>query len=358
MDTTVSEDDQGQRSHPPDKKIKLPIKILVILIVVIVIFAIIFVFVFNPGADISGPFIDLDYSNPDSIGVNVLAGSGSVLSLAGTGSVRITYDNEVVFTSKVTMDDAGNGFLLIPYNDFVEGNGEYLFSANYRDTQGPPARYEVNYIVERLDLNTLVEFENGEGKLTLNIYTLEDQAPHNFVDPEDVELTVNEIRRVEDGSFITAGGPPEMISENYVIYEYPYNRSGNYMFNVSLVNNRINPESGSPFLRIEETREIFLNILPVANALVKGSSEIPNSTNYTVEFDASLSINDGEITKYIWDFDNDGNVDLETNEPIANYSGYEKGTDYIAVLNVQGDVIIDNFNLMERGSDSILVEPP
>lgn len=85
----------------------------------------------------------------------------------------------------------------------------------------------------------------------------------------------------------------------------------------------------------------------------------PNSTNYTVEFDASSSWNDGDITKYIWDFNGDGVIDLKTTDPKANFSEYNQGSNFNALLNVEGDVIINPYlGYLEKGALLIDIYSP
>ena len=50
---------------------------------------------------------------------------------------------------------------------------------------------------------------------------------------------------------------------------------------------------------------------------------------------------------------------METTEPYASYSDYVNGMNYEAVLNVQGDVIVDTFfNDVEKGAVRIPVNSP
>jgi hypothetical protein len=350
------EQQQIVTKYPPRKKTKLYLELVAVIIVSLIIFALIFIFVLNPGTETIDPLISLDFIDEDSVGVNIIAGSGNILSVAGTANLQIFYEDEEVFSSNVRINDDGSGFISVPYTSFIEGNGEYLFIANYRDRQGPPRVYNVEFIVEKLDIGALVEYIDGEGIMTVNIFTVGEGFRGYFINPENAILTVNEIKRVEDNSFITSGDPPEIISQNYVQYEYPYNKSGNYVIKVSLENTRVNPDS--PYRNITETREYFLNIIPQAKAVITNIYPSPNSTNYTVEFDASSSWNDGYITKYIWDLDGNGTIDLETTEPFANFSRYVQGEEYYVNLNVEGDVEIYPYRYMEKGALTIHVSYP
>ena len=344
---------------PPKKKPRMMIALVAIIIIAIVISALIFIFVINPGAEISSIIIDLDRSHPDILGVNVLVGSGNVLSLEGVAHLSITYQNKEVYNSRVQIDSSGTGSISIPYNSFIEGNGEYVIIVRYRDAENPPFIYNVWYVVERLDISPDVDFVEGNGQLVLHTNLLEEDGSGMSDSPKNARLTVNEIKLIDDGTYITSGDVPHNISEHYLRLEYPYNKSGNYLINVSLENTRVNPDSSSPYYIIYETWEGFLNVLPEAQAQITDTYLTQNSTNYTVEFDASSSWNDGNITKYIWDFNGNGTIDLETTEPKVNFSEYVQGNDYNALLNVEGDVIINPYmGYVEKGSLLISVYSP
>lgn len=73
---------------------------------------------------------------------------------------------------------------------------------------------------------------------------------------------------------------------------------------------------------------------PVARFAV--TTEQPSQFQDVV-FDASESFDpDGEIVSYLWDFDNDGTIDLESSEPISN-NRYDSAGDVIVRLFVRDD---------------------
>ena len=347
------------QKHPPRDKSRILIILAAIIVVAVVISAVIFIWIINPGNEVSAIFFDFDYSDPDNLGVNVIVDSGGVLSLAGEADLWIFYQDREVYNSKVQIDSSGDGFLSIPYNSFVEGNGEYNFLVEYRNVESMPYIYNVGYVVELLDMDVVVDFVDGGGLLTIFINMLYEDGDSMLDNPKDVILTVNEILSVDDWNYITYGDEPQNISAHFFSNEYPYNKSGNYLVNVSLENTRVNPDSSSLYFTIYETWEGFLNILPEAEAQIVNTYPTPNSSNYTVEFDASNSWNDGDITNYIWDFNGDGAIDLETIEPKVNFSEYSQNQSYNTVLNVEGDVIINPYlGIKEKGSFTIRVDPP
>lgn len=343
--------------RPPIGKSRLILKVGAIITVIFVIAAAIFLWLFfyGPG-EISGINLALDTNNPHNLGVTVLVSSRSPGPLGGQANLRITYQDRRVFSSEVIIDDDGNGAVSIPYTSFVEGNGDYTIIASYGGLESAPVEHSIGYIVERLDFNVIVYIIDGDGQLDLNIFMLYENG--NTMIPRDARLTVNEIKLIDDHSYITPGESPQTISESYFSTEYPYNKSGNYSVNVTLENTRINPDSDSPYVTITAIWEGFLNIIPRANAVIVNISSIPNSSNYSVDFDASSSWNDGNITKYIWDFNGNGTIDLETTVPNATFSEYVQGQDYWALLNVEGDVIEPLTGEVEKGANMVFVASP
>lgn len=346
-------------SYSLEKKSRLPFIIASIIVITIIFSIIIIIYVPTPEPRISKIYLNLVETHLDHLDVAVLVGTTGTASVAGKGDIEIIYNNKTIYTFKIIIDETGEGRIEIPYNSFIEGNGNYYFHCMYKGKLSPPEIYHVRYIVERVDIGWNVDFEGDEGQMRVDINLLQEDGMSMDDNPKGAILTIDEIKQIDDETFITEGDQPIEIFEHFYRIEYPFNRSGNYILKVTLENTRINPKSNSPYQIITRNLERFLNILPRANAQITNSYVIPTSSNYTVEFDASSSLNDGDITKYIWDFNNDGNVDLETTGPYVNYSGYVRGQNYNAILNVEGDVIIDPaLNEMEKGAVIIQVNSP
>lgn len=196
---------------------------------------------------------------------------------------------------------------------------------------------------------------SDSGQLNITTFMLTRDGRSMGSDPKDAEYLVTEIRNRDDNVEIPTSDTPSDIDGSFISEGYPYFRSGNYSISVKVTNTRVKPIS--EYFEINETRQIFLNILPIARGIATTTQDA--SLTYTADFDATASWNDGDITLYIWDFNNDGNVDLETTEPYASYSDYVNGMNYEAVLNVQGDVIVDTFfNDVEKGAVRIPVNSP
>lgn len=337
------------------KKSKTSIVIVFVIVIAVVLFSVIILFVEPPPLQISSIHVSLSESFSDHLDVTVLLGSTSRSSLAGNGDLEITYNDNVIYDSEISIDEDGTGELDLPYNSFLEGNGNYHFQVNYKGAESLPELYSVSYLVESLSIGTEVGAVSDSGQLNITTIMLSGDGRTMDSDPKDAEYLVTEIRNLDDNLEITTANTPSNIDGGFVREGYPYLRSGNYSISVKVTNNRAKITSN--YYEINETRQIFLNIFPVAKGAVS-STEL-NGTNYTANFDASSSWNDGDITLYIWDFNNDGIVDLETTKSYASYSGYVNGMNYNAVLNVQGDVIVDsNFNSVEKGAIRIPVNSP
>jgi hypothetical protein len=348
----------GSPDTKDDSRKKGPTKIIIasIIVVTIVLLSVIVLF-FNFGPpEISHIYVSLSESQSNHLDVTVLAGSNDRGSLAGDADLDITYNSNIILTSKIPINEDGTGYLNLKYNSFIEGNGNYDFQCSYRGTISPPETYNVNYLVERLSLFPSVGVVSDEGQLNITTFMLEEDGRNMGSNPEDALFEITQIVNLDSNEHIQTQDTPVDIEESFIINEFPYNKSGNYAITAKVTNTRA--KITSDFYEVFETLEAFLNIPPIAKATltISNNESLPN---YTGHFDASESWNDGEITKYIWDFNNDGIIDLQTDEPYANYSGYVKGNDYVAVLNVQGDELIDEFlELYEKGALRISVETP
>jgi PKD repeat protein len=232
--------------------------------------------------------------------------------------------------------------------------------------ESPPVEYEVDYIVEKLEIGLWDSYnheyvvdvgavrQSGQvtGQLNLTVYLVDDKGNYLGSDPY-TELTVTEIKLTDEPtSYITTGDSPVKVNESEFRKIYSFDRAGNYSITAEVMNTRVNPDSGSAYYEISETWEGFLNILPVP---VVDTTVTPQGITYRVTFDASDSFNDGDITLYKWDFDNDGEFDEITTEPIV-FNDYITASSFTAVLNIVGDVVDPDTDEMEVGS--ITVEGP
>jgi len=346
-----------ERAPPAAKKPSKWIKrILVVVVVIILIIVTLWAFVYftTEVTNISVGLATNDPNNPDDLVVTVLVGASGSASIAGEADLKITLDDEVIYTSKVSINDDGTGTLVLPYHNFVEGNGNYYFQVEYKGKTSPLAEYKEEHIVESLSITAEVGPVDGTGQLNLTVFL--------DIEPDDAQISVDEIRNLDDNSYITTGEDPESVTDTFWEAEFPsYSESGNYSITVTLENSRV--KSDSDYFKISKTEEFFLNIRPIAIEEHVVTENTPLS--YTVEFDAGDSWNDGSITRFIWDFDGDGSIDADTEDPIVTYTysklgstlGQPQGT-YLTTLNVRGDIIEEATSELEIGYKTIKIEPP
>jgi hypothetical protein len=351
-----------QRMPPSEaKKPSMWVKrVLIAVVVIVLIIVALFGFIYFR-TSVSDLNVSLIKSDPNDLEVTVLVGTTGSASIAGDADLEITLNDVVVHSSKVSIDDGGNGYASIPYNSFVEENGYYYARVKYQGVTSPEAEYEVKYIVESLNITTDVGAVSSGGQLNLTVFAFDKNGKIMDDDPRGAEITIEEIKNLDNNNVLASNEPPEDLTEGFYKANFPFSRSGNYSITVSVENFRA--KSDSDYRIVTETWTGRLNIIPVAKANVFNAGEDP--LTYDVDFDASPSWNDGDIILYIWDFDGDGNIDEETTSPQTNHTyskfsstiGQAQGT-YITTLNVRGDVVDTITDEAEVGSLQITVQAP
>jgi hypothetical protein len=360
----VGDEPAGPPKMPPSA-VKKPNpwvkRIMVMAVVIILIVAGLFAFIFfnTRITDIKVSFSVDDTNFPDSILVSALAGTTGSASIAGDGKLDVIYKNNVVYTTDIDFNDEGTGRHRLDYNKFIEGNGNYDFEVEYKGIKGGPETYNVNYIVERINISAQVGHVGGNAQINLTCFMQAESGLSLGGIPKGHELTIDYIRRLDDNSIIEEDYEPtasETFDSHYEM-EFPYQKSGNYTFSATVINNRAKPDSD--YHEITEVRDkVRLNQLPIPKVT---HSITPELLTYTVTFDASDSWNDGAKSLYKWDFNNDGDIDEETTDPIVQYE-YSKGLNPDILVNVVGDVWVwDPFDMeydIELGSAFIHVNSP
>jgi hypothetical protein len=359
-------EDEPQQAPPqktPPSVVKKPnpwVKRIMVLGVVIVLIVVgLFAFIYF-GTSITNITVGLSEDNsnfPDTLKVTALVGTTGSASVAGEGKLEISYEDDIISTSKISINDGGTGVVDVPYNSFVEGNGNYYFQVKYEGKESPPQLYEVDYIVERLNITEGPGVVNNNGQLNVT-YFMQRADGTNMKDlPKDAELTVDEIRNLDNNNKIADEEEPVEVDDSFIRMEFQYSKSGNYTFSASLINTRAKPDSD--YYEITETRDdVYINLLPRASSTVDVNDPGVPFQPYTADFDASGSWNDGDISAYIWDFD-DGSDPVTTTIPTISHT-FTAGTNHDVILNVQGDVWRwDGLEfVIERGSRTINVNAP
>jgi hypothetical protein len=254
--------------RPPPQAVKKPSpwvkRILVLIVVVVLVIVAIFAVVYL-GTEVSDITVALDPNDPDhpnDLRINVEVGTTGMASVAGDADLEVTYDGDVVHSSKIAIDDDGSGIKYLPFNSFIEGNGNYYVTAKYQGVESIPVEYNVDYLVEKLeigiwdlgknqyvvDVGTVMDGGQVKGQLNLTVYLLDDDGNYLGSDPY-TELTVTEIKCTDDNTFITptSGDSPVDVDETQYNKEYLFDQAGNYTITVEVVNTRVNPNSGSSY---------------------------------------------------------------------------------------------------------------
>jgi hypothetical protein len=359
----VIEDEPLPPQRMPPSEAKKPSvwvkRILIGVVVIVLIIVALFGFIYFR-TEVSDISVSLDKSGPNDLEVTVLMGTTGSASIAGDADLDVIYNDNVVHSSKVSVSDGGTGYASIPYNSFVEGNGNYYVQVKYRGVSSPQTEYEVRYIAETLNITAEVGKVSAGGQLNLTVYAFDKNGKIMDDDPRGAEITIDEIKNLDNNNKITDGESPEDISDGYYSTSFPFSRSGDYSITVSLENTRAKIDSD--YRTITETWIGRLNIIPIALA---DPTYTDGTLTYDVDFDASPSWNDGDIILYIWDFDGDGNIDEETASPLTNHTysklsstiGQPQGT-YLTTLNVRGDVVDTITDEAEVGSLLIKIQAP
>ena len=130
----VLEEPMEAPTGPPPAAIKKPspwakrILIAVVIIVLIIVSLVAWVYF---RTDVTDVFVDIDTVGEENMEVTVIVGTSGTASIAGKADLEITLDDDVIYSSKVSINDEGNGYATIPYTDFVEGNGNYYVLVKY-----------------------------------------------------------------------------------------------------------------------------------------------------------------------------------------------------------------------------------
>jgi hypothetical protein len=363
----IVEDEPPRPQRAPPAAIKKPNpwvkRILVLVVVIVIILVGLWAFIYF-GTRITDISVNLseDPSNyPDSIKATALVGTSGSASVAGKGNLEVRYDEDLVYSSKININDDGTGDVDVPYNSFIEGNGNYYFQVIYEGKDSPPAIYEVDYIVESLNITTEVGIVNNNGQLNVTVFMQDKKGKNMGSVPKGAQITFDEISLIGDSPIVMDDGP-EDVDESFLREVFSYDQSGNYTISVTVENTRV--KSDSEYHEVTETRDIiYFNIIPRASAVYTYVGN-PTLTSYTVEFDASSSFNDGTITLYKWDFNQDNDfddADEQTTSPTVQKT-FTRGLSPDVLLNVEGDVMIwDPFDQeynIETGATEIHVNSP
>ncbi|UCH89028.1 MAG: hypothetical protein JSV49_12485 [Thermoplasmata archaeon] len=362
----------------------------VLLVIIVIIAAIVGAILLNP--NVQDVLILPPRENDDGTGIIIevqalLAGGGSA---SGDGELKIVYKgletyqpnyaNQETYSSKLSFS-SDYALKVVLYSEFVWDKGEYEIIATFKDKSA-------NYFFDPADnLNFgFADYVNVSLSLEPNENTLRDSesARENPIyihalarirdydettgvernpsaPPSDtlLEVTIAHEGGTRETYDETLKGSSEATFDEFVYYSSTGGTgSGYYTVSAKITNNNVNPSSPKYQIDLPSLRKEFLNVGPIANA-GEDQNENPDTlggTTATVNFDGSKSWNDGEITKYIWDFDYSEDIgfdpDEETTSPTTSHT-YERTAiidTYDVALQVIGDVKDSRLGLDEQGN--------
>jgi hypothetical protein len=358
----------------------------IIIVIIVIITAVAAVFALDK--DVKDVTVIQPDKIPDGSGIVVKAYS----SLEGTGrsnddgTVKIFYDGDEQYSSSISFKD-DFARKEIKYKDFIYDEGEYeiqviLGGKSHKTTFNPKdfdfgiAKYiNVTLALEPNEFTLVGDSSARNGPI--NVHTtafikelvdvggkFEERNPPAPPTDTNIEVTVTH----EDGSTQNftehLQGVAHASFDDFVYYSSGAGPGpGNYSISAKLINNYI--KSNSPMHTVELTnfRTQYLNVMPVA----EGGDNItavgePRQTTMEINFDASDSWNDGEITQYIWDFDYDGAVgfqhDAVTTSPTVSHTYTKSGSVVIVdIYTVFLQVVGDAYDpILDDGSGGSLTE--
>jgi hypothetical protein len=284
----------------------------------------------------------------------------------GECKVETELDGLITFSDKITVDN-GVAKMDLKYSEFVSGNGNYKITLYYKGfTKIFPDTYEIDWVVERIDL-VLNPMSNSESEnLTVNddpyfylTINLNDKENNPLFEIRPISLYLQLYYEDEQSSFGTDEINFEDMFKTSIIKKYYYNLAGNITSKITITNPNVN--SKSYYHSMVATSYELINTPPISNfKLTNGNNNkfYLQEDNGTAEFDASSSFDlDGEIVRYLWDFDDkysDNSMHV-SNEPFASHM-YSHVGKYSVVLTVVDEIGLETMDISGIGTYELEIE--
>jgi hypothetical protein len=331
-------EEEPEKGFP--KKLIAPIAVIV---GILVIGAIVLVIVMNSNSTISEIFVgnieprDMDdsvYKN-ESFGETLLvpmyANSDGWSSAKGKATLEITLgaDPTVLYSEEVDISE-GMGSTLVPMNKFVQGNGEYTFTAKAGDAGSEPGLFKVYWVTESLS----IEWTDGNKDVIPTTHSYEAGFTMRPKDKEGKDLLMAPMPYSIRGTFSKPEGGDESIkidwpaTSSYVITrDVVHTMKGAYTLDIEWTN--LMCASNSPYYKVRSTTSHAVDAPPYADA---GDDRTVTLTGgqVAVSFDGSGSGDDGNIVEYRWDFGD--NSTAVTTTPFTSHTYTEAGEYYIGLV--------------------------
>jgi PKD repeat protein len=287
-----------------------------VIIAILVLGVIVLVFVLNSDSSIERIYVgnieakDMDDdvyldSFGETLYVPLIADASGFGTAAGRVTVDVTFgdDPTVLYSEEIEMTGDMDG-LFIPMNKFVQGNGEYAFTARTGDVVSEPSHFNVYWVTESLRA-TWSEAVTDE-PLVSHSYevsftvTPQDRNGRNLYAAPMPYTVSGKLTKPAGGDVVIDVDWPARSS--YIITQQTdHTMKGTYALEIEWTN--LMCASNSPYYKVHLATNAThaVDAPPYADAggdqtadLVGGSAE--------VSFDGSGSADDGSIVEYQWDF--------------------------------------------------------
>ena len=242
----------------------------------------------------------------------------------------------------------------IPWEDFAIGNDKYTVKITHGGKTGTHDFYLHNHgwsvceqvtILPSLSPTFYSETNlNTQPKMNVLLSFLDSKGNSLLAPPKDLDISLS-IKHEDAAAVIVPLSLEEddLMHQTYT-YQYNYNTGGGN-YTISAVVENLFVDSESIYAKFDaETYTGQLNLLPFAVVKINGESydgsAINVRRNSDVNFDASDSVNDGDIVSYEWDFDyQDFEFTVDATGSKVDYS-YSTTGSYDIACRIKGDVIV------------------
>jgi archaellum component FlaF (FlaF/FlaG flagellin family) len=347
-------------------------KIIGIIIIILILISVVVIYTTIDGGDEVDRITILTtdaYSEDGETGIEIQ----SIVETSGTidanANIKIEYDGETVYSG--TTKISNNRMLTkIPWENFAVGNEQYTIKISHGGKTGTDNFFlhqhgwsvcEQVTILPSLSPKFYDETNlNTQPKMNILLSFLDSDGDSLIAAPKDLDISLS--IKHEDAAAVTVPLSLDEDDLRYHTYTYEYNYNtggGNYTISAEVENLFV--DSDSIYDKFDaETYTGQMNLLPFAIVKINGEAFDGNPINVRrnqeVDFDASDSVNDGEILSYEWDFDYQDfefTVDATGSEVTNRYT--TTGS-YDIACRIKGDVIyfdeLENEEIREENINS------
>jgi hypothetical protein len=327
-----TEGDRGEeRKQPPGPS---PTTIIIAVAILVIIIGVAAYFIFREPDVESIVVMNID-EDSDTINFNVRATAGFG-DYSGDADIEIIYlgggEELTVYEGSVSLND-GQGYMEVPYGDFVWGNGDYRVVARADGKEGTQTynmrRVVTSLYIEWQGVNSDLQLASPDYQVEVNVtYLFDGQKVPAKQFPTGYDFT-GSIERPAGGAVSISSSE---FSSNLLKLQKRVDHTvkGEYKISGTLTNTFC--KQGSPFrsVSISSNDTYGFDAYPFAVAGENKAGTLVDG-EATISFDASGSWDDGTISSYIWDWDGDGIFDETTSNPAVDHTYTSTGTFYVTL---------------------------